>query len=96
MILMTHGFEGWKYLMQNLADRTDSICEALDKMEIGYYRHPNMNIVAIKAENISPKVAEKYHLVADNFEDPKWWKIVTMTHAKKPLIDEFLIDLQKY
>ena len=95
MILMTHGFEGWKYLMENLIDRTDRICEALDEMNVSYFRHPKMNIVAIKATDIPREVALKYHLVADNFDNPAWWKIVTMTHAKKHIIDEFLIDLQK-
>ncbi len=95
MILMTHGFEGWKYLMENLIDRTDHICEALDRMNVGYFRHPKMNIVAIKATDIPRQVALQYHLVADNFDNPSWWKIVTMTHAKKHIIDEFLINLQK-
>lgn len=95
MILMTHGYQGWKYLMEKLIDRTDRICEALDGMGIRYFRHPQMNIVTINASDISEEIAKKYHLVADNFQNPKWWKIVTMSHAEKHIIDEFLIDLQK-
>ncbi|MGB1104471.1 MAG: pyridoxal phosphate-dependent decarboxylase family protein [Crocinitomicaceae bacterium] len=95
MILMTHGFSGWQYLMEKLVDRTDHICETLDQMAIRYFRHPKMNIVAINAEDMDEGIAHKYHLVADNFNDPKWWKIVVMTHAEKHIIDEFLIDLQK-
>ena len=95
MILMTHGYAGWQYLMEKLVDRTDRICETLDQLGIGYYRHPKMNIVAMRANDIGREIAEKYHLVADNFKDPKWWKIVVMTHAEKHIIDEFLIDLQK-
>lgn len=95
MILMTHGFSGWQYLMEKLVDRTDHICETLDQMGIRYFRHPKMNIVAINAEDMDEGIAHKYHLVADNFNDPKWWKIVVMTHAEKHIIDEFLIDLQK-
>lgn len=94
MILMTHGSEGWTYRMQQLLDRTDSICDALDEMEIEYYRHPNMNIVAIKAEYISYKLIEKYHLVADDFNNPKWWKIVMMMHVDWPIIDNFLMELK--
>ncbi|NOQ73759.1 MAG: aspartate aminotransferase family protein [Crocinitomix sp.] len=95
MILMTHGYAGWQYLMDNLIDRTDHICDRLDQMEIRYFREPKMNIVAINAEDISDELAKKFHLVADNFESPSWWKIVVMTHAKKHIIDEFLINLQK-
>lgn len=95
MILMTHGYTGWQYLMDKLIDRTDHICERLDQMGIRYFREPKMNIVAINANDIPAELAKKYHLVADNFESPSWWKIVVMTHAKKHIIDEFLINLQK-
>lgn len=95
MILMTHGSSGWKYMMQKLIDRTDSICDALTEMGIEYYRHPAMNIVTIKADYISAKIAHKYHLVADDFKDPKWWKIVTMMHVEKPVIDKFLLELKQ-
>jgi glutamate/tyrosine decarboxylase-like PLP-dependent enzyme len=95
MILMTHGSEGWKYKMQHLIDRTDRICDKLDELDIEYYRNPDMNIVTIKAEQIPASLAHKFHLVADNFNDPKWWKIVTMSHVEKHVVDDFLIDLQK-
>lgn len=95
MILMTHGYEGWKYLMQKLIDRTDIICDALDKLDIEYSRHPDMNIVAMKAADIPTAIATKYHLVADDYNYPKWVKIVTMMHVEKSLIDGFLLDLQK-
>lgn len=95
MILMTHGSEGWKYLMQKLIDRTDLICEALDQMKIGYYRHPDMNIVTMHADQIPVALAHKYHLVADNFQNPRWWKIVAMMHVEKNIIDQFLLDLRQ-
>lgn len=95
MILMTHGYEGWKYNMQKLIDRTDRICDQLDKLNIEYYRNPYMNIVTMHAKHIPLDVAHKYHLVADDFKNPKWWKIVTMMHVEKHIIDEFLLDLQK-
>ena len=95
MILMTHGSVGWTYLMQKLLDRTDLISEALDNLGIQYYRHPNMNIVTINADYISKELAEKYYLVADDFNQPKWWKIVIMMHVNKAIIDNFLLDLRK-
>lgn len=94
MILMTHGSNGWRYIMEKLIDRTDSICDALDEMKIEYFRHPNMNIVTINAAYISTSLANKYHLVADNFQNPKWWKVVAMMHVEKSVIDEFLLDLK--
>ena len=94
MILMTHGSSGWTYLMEMLIDRTDRICEALDELGVEYYRHPNMNIVTIKAECLPRSIAMKYHLVADDFKQPKWWKIVAMMHVEKSVIDEFLMDMK--
>ncbi len=95
MILMTHGSAGWTYMMQKLIDRTDSICDALSEMGISYYRNPYMNIVTIDATYMPKSIAQKYHLVADNFRDPKWWKIVAMTHVEKYVIDNFLMDMKK-
>lgn len=95
MILMTHGYEGWKYNMEKLIDRTDRICDVLDDLNINYFRNPYMNIVTIDAKDINKEIANKYHLVADDFKQPKWWKIVVMTHVKKHIIDQFLLDLQK-
>jgi len=95
MILMTHGSEGWKYQMQRLIDRTDRICDRLDDLKIPYYRNQYMNIIAMDANYIPIEIAKKYHLVADDFNKPKWWKIVTMMHVEKHVIDDFLIDLQQ-
>ena len=95
MILMTHGYDGWKYMMEKLIDRTDRICDELDKLKIDYFRNPFMNIVTIKAQHIPTSIAKKYHLVADDFKNPHWWKIVVMSHVEKHIIDEFLLDLQK-
>lgn len=95
MILMTHGSEGWKYLMQTLIDRTDHLCDTLAELGIEYFRNPAMNIVTIRAEYLPETLAKKYHLVADDFKNPRWWKIVTMMHVEKSLIDEFLLDLHQ-
>lgn len=95
MIMMTHGSTGWTHLIQQLIDRTDYLCEALDKMEVKYFRNPDMNIVTIDSNEISEGLAEKYYLVADNYLNPQWRKVVVMAHVKKELIDNFLIDLEK-
>lgn len=94
MILMTYGAEGWKEEIQKLLNRTQYICNELDSLGVQYYRNPYMNIVTIKAEFLSKELVKKYFLVADNYQDPKWYKIVVMDHVKQNLIDDFLKDLK--
>ncbi|GEN67037.1 aminotransferase class I/II-fold pyridoxal phosphate-dependent enzyme [Chryseobacterium rhizosphaerae] len=95
MILMTHGSEGWSRIIQELIDRADYLCNALNEMGIKYYRNPDMNIITIDANEISEGIAEKYYLVADNYLKPQWRKVVVMAHVKKEMIDLFLLDLKK-
>lgn len=95
MILMTYGSEGWMSVIKNLINLTNHICKNLDEMGVDYFRNPNMNIVAINAKDVSEDLVKKYHLVADNYQNPKWWKIVTMAHVTENLIDSFLSDLKK-
>lgn len=96
MILHNHGSEGWKIKMQSLLDRTTELCDQLDKLGIGYYRNPFLNIIAIRANCISKAIAEKYILVPDSQDDePKWWKIVVMPHITRGAIDSFIIDLKR-
>lgn len=96
MILHNHGSEGWKHKMQHLADRTTDICCLLSDLGISYYRNPYINIITIRASDISNDVAEKYFLVADSYEqEPKWWKIVVMPHITRGTIDAFINDLKQ-
>jgi len=95
MILHNHGSEGWKIKMQSLLDRTTELCHKLDTLGIEYYRNSSLNIIAIKAKNISRFIAEKYILVADaQGREPKWWKIVMMPHITRGTIDSFMNDLK--
>ncbi|MBT0809738.1 aspartate aminotransferase family protein [Litoribacter ruber] len=94
MILKIHGSEGWKYKMASLLDRTERICKKLEYMGVEYFRDPFLNIITMKAKYISPKIANKYHLVADSYEfEPKWYKIVVMPHVRQGTLDSFLMDL---
>ncbi|MBB4807287.1 glutamate/tyrosine decarboxylase-like PLP-dependent enzyme [Chryseobacterium defluvii] len=95
MILMTHGSEGWTEIIQKLTGLTDYLCNALDEMGVKYYRNPYMNIVAIDSNDVSEELAKQYYLVADNYKNPQWWKVVVMAHVKQPMIDDFLQDLKK-
>jgi glutamate/tyrosine decarboxylase-like PLP-dependent enzyme len=95
MVLHNHGSQGWKTKMQALVDRTTDVCSQLDALDIRYYRNPNINIIAIRAEDIPVHLAEKYFLVADSYErKPQWWKIVKMPHITRGTIDLFMNDLQ--
>lgn len=95
MILQIHGSEGWKYKMESLCDKTERICKKLEGMGVVFFRNPHLNIIAIKAQYISKKLAHKYQLVADSYEfDPKWFKIVVMPHVKQGTIDTFLMEVE--
>lgn len=96
MILNIHGYLGWKMKMEKLVQRTDDICNRLDQRNIRYFRNPNVNIVAIRAEDFPKEIAVKNYLVADNQENPKWFKIVVMPHVRRGLIDQLFLDLDTY
>ena len=96
MILMTYGSEGWKNEINALIKRADYLCEELDKLNVKYFRNPYMNIVTIEASQLSQELVKKYYLVADNYQNPKWYKIVVMDHVKQNLIDGFLTDFKIY
>ncbi len=95
MTLMAHGSIGWKVKMEKLLDKTASVCSKLDRLGIEYYRNPNINLIAIKAEYISEKIVRKYHLIADTSDEkPKWMKVVVMQHVKKGVLQQFLSELE--
>lgn len=97
MILRIHGSGGWKVKMLNLVDKTSRLCSRLNELKIEYFRNPYVNIVAIKSKHVPKKIAEKYHLVADTYEnEPKWYKIVMMPHVKQGAIDSLLNDLATF
>ena len=95
MLLMNYGSQAWTEKMQELLRRTDFLCDQLDQLNISYYRHPFINIVAIKAHQLSTTLATKYELVADTYEQSaSWWKIVVMDHVSKEVLSHFLADLE--
>lgn len=94
MILATHGPNGWRQNIHSLMNETDRICNALDEFGVKYFRDPQMNIITMRARFIPLELAKKYRLVADNFDNPKWWKIVVMPHTKGEVLDQFLADLE--
>lgn len=93
MILQTHGPTGWRKNIQSLIDETDKLCQALDAHGFLYFRNFYMNIVSIKAGKLPLEICKKYRLVADNFDGPKWWKIVVMPHTVGEVVDRFIEDI---
>jgi tyrosine decarboxylase / aspartate 1-decarboxylase len=95
MILRMHGSAGWSVKMNQLIDKTTSICDTLDELGVKYYRNPSVNIIAIQGKFISPHISKKYHLVPSTHnEKPDWYKIVVMPHVKQGIIDNFLNELK--
>lgn len=96
MQLMNYGSQGWTDKMADLIQRTNYLCQELDNMNIEYYRNPYINIVTIKANQVSSELASKYELVADSYEQfPLWWKIVVMDHVTIDILNEFIMDLKE-
>jgi glutamate/tyrosine decarboxylase-like PLP-dependent enzyme len=81
MILVKVGPHGWNEKIFILQKRTDWMCKCLKEMGIKYYRNAMSNIIAVRAEQINHEIAIKYGLVPDNYQNPKWFKIVIMTHV---------------
>lgn len=95
MILMTYGPFGWAEKILILLDRTNRFCKLLDELKIEYYCHEASNIVAIKAKHVNQKIAAKYSLVPDNYQNPKWQKVVVMDHVSfeklLPLVEDLTL-----
>ena len=96
MILNIYGSEKLKEHMLNLIKKTDYICNSLNELGISYFRNDNMNIITIRANDISEKICKKFTLVPNTHTDkPNWWKIVVMDHVNWELIEKFINELVK-
>lgn len=94
MILSKYGPFEWMEKIFILQKRTAWMCERLNELKVQYYRHPSSNIITIKSEFITPKVAKKYGLVPDNHRSPKWYKIVIMNHVTIEKLDELIQEFK--
>ncbi len=81
MILSTHGPYGWFEKIYLLQKRTEWLCNKLESLNIEYFRDDFSNIVTIKSKYLSTEVVDKYGLVPDTHNNPKWYKIVIMDHV---------------
>ncbi len=81
MILMKNGPFGWQEKIFILQKRAEWMCQQLNELGIVFFRHPKSNIITIKSEFISPKIAQEFGLVPDNHAVATWYKIVIMDHV---------------
>lgn len=95
MILSKYGPNGWVEKIFILQKRTEWLCQQLNELNISYFRNKFSNIVTIKSEFVSAKLAEKYGLVPDNHHAPKWYKIVVMDHVEIEKMQPFLAELKQ-
>jgi len=94
MILFTYGPYGWLEKINKLLYRTTWLCRQLDEAGLTYYRHPDMNIVTIRAAQVPPQVARQFRLVPDNHDStPEWYKIVVMDHVSMEHLQDFMTQL---
>ncbi len=96
MILMTNGPYGWKEKVLILLNRAQWVCDQLKELNIQFYRNLHSNILTIKSKFLNPKIAEKYGLVPDDHQDPKWYKIVIMDHVIIEKLMPLMEDLKKH
>lgn len=94
MILMKHGPYGWFEKIYILQKRTLWLCEQLEALSIDFYHSPKSNIVTIKSHCITIEIVEKFGLVPDNHENPKWYKIVVMSHVSIEKLSLFIDDIK--
>ncbi|MBL4606727.1 MAG: hypothetical protein JKY01_02725 [Pseudomonadales bacterium] len=95
MILRAYGSEGGIEFCHDIWERTNTLCDGLNALQVRYFRDPHMNIVTIDSAHISESITQKYHLVPNCHESPLWWKIVVMDHVDTDLISNFLSDIDK-
>ncbi|WP_027000366.1 hypothetical protein [Eisenibacter elegans] len=87
----------WYEKINILKLRTKWLCEALDKLNIVYFRQSDMNVVTIQAAFIPPEIATKYNLVPQkHHDDNEWYKIVLMEHVEIEHLKDFIQALEAY
>lgn len=95
MILMKHGPHGWFEKINILQNRASWFCKQLKQLNIDFYRSPKSNIITIKSDCIHHSIMEKFGLVPDTHINPKWYKIVVMSHVSIEKLSLLLDDILK-
>lgn len=95
MIFAKYGFHGWFEKILILQKRTDWLEKQLKVEGIRFYRNKYANIVTIEAADVPKVIADKFGLVPDNHDQPKWYKIVVMDHVTLEKLELFVEELYK-
>ena len=94
MILQSYGSEGGAAFCRELVTRAQGLCSALTALGVGFYRHRDMNVIALHARDVPEAIARRYLLVPDTHDgSATWLKIVIMEHVDAPLLERFVADL---
>lgn len=93
MILMKNGPYGWQEKIFILQKRTEWMCNALKERGVELYRHPQSNIITMRANHLNAELAAKFGLVPDNHHNPSWYKIVIMEHVTIEKLQLLLADI---
>jgi len=94
MILQTYGPHGWFEKIHILNYRTEWVCQQLEELNVPFYRNPSSNLVTMRAASIPIELVEKYGLVPDSHNNPRWYKIVVMEHVTVDHLMPFVEDLK--
>lgn len=95
MILFSYGPHKWFEKISVLLMRTQWLCDQLDELGIGYYRHPNMNIVTMKSDKIPAELEDRFDLVPETHDgNNKWYKVVIMDHVEIHHLEQFIEELK--
>lgn len=95
MILQSHGSAGLAATCQDLVNRAERLCTQLRTQGVGFYRHPDMNVVTMRASDIPAELAQRFLLVPDTHDgQPEWVKVVVMAHVDDAKIDAFVAALK--
>mgnify|MGYP001821826006 CR=1 FL=1 len=95
MILFSHGYYGWFEKINTLLLRTAWFCEQLDQLKIDYFRNQYMNIVTLRSQYLSHKLADKYGLIPDIRDgESNWYKVIIMEHVEIEDLLKFISDVK--
>ncbi|WP_111709062.1 pyridoxal phosphate-dependent decarboxylase family protein [Lutibacter citreus] len=96
MILFSYGYYGWFEKISTLLLRTEWFEKQLEALDIEFFRDPFMNIITLKSEFVTEKLAENYGLVPQNHEGiNKWYKVIIMDHVEIDDLKKFIKELKK-
>ncbi|TNE89030.1 MAG: aspartate aminotransferase family protein [Deltaproteobacteria bacterium] len=94
MILKSYGEQGGRAFCRALVQRAERLCERLSALGVRHYRHPDMNVVCLRAEDVPGELAARHHMVPDTHVDaPSWLKVVVMDHVTDQRLDAFCNEL---